>query len=475
MTSYRRKSWRAEMTVRVDVNGVLATLVGDEGLTVQDLEALAPRIAEVHESLESSRREPAFPRLAGDKKGIRELLDLAREVRGESDTLVVLGIGGSALGARALYSALCPPFHSWRPGSPDGARLIIADSVDPRTFGAVLDEVDPYRTTFNVISKSGETAETMSQFLVVRDRLLKVLGAVDYTQRVVITTDAMTGALRQIVNDEGFRSLPIPAGIGGHFSVLSAVALFPAAVAGLDIHALLAGAENMEERCRVASPFQNPAYLHAAVHYLAQTRRQKNVQVIMPYSDALLGLALWLSQLWAESLGKDRGLDGTPFASGQTVVTAVGAADQHSQLQLFVAGPNDKVVTFVRVEDHGFRLEVPSGYADLEGVGYLGGRTLGELLNLEQRATEALLAQRGRLSTTIHVPAVNAYTMGQLVRLLEVQVLAAAALHRVDPFDQPGIEEGKKLTYAMAGRKGLEETRAQVQASAQRKNPHFIV
>ncbi|MGH7860468.1 MAG: glucose-6-phosphate isomerase, partial [Candidatus Binatia bacterium] len=408
MTSYRRKSWRAEMTVRLDINGALHDLVGEEGLTVEDLEALAPRIGEVHESLEARRSEPGFHQLLHDKKGIEQILELAGDVRGEFDTLVVLGIGGSALGTRALYSALRPPFHSSRPGSAEnGARLIVADSVDPKTFGAILDEIDVHKTAFNVISKSGETAETMSQFLVVRERLLKVLGAVDYAQRVVITTDPHAGALRQIVNDEGFRSLPIPPGISGHFSVLSAVGLFPAAVAGVDVHALVAGAASMDERCRTPSLFQSPAYLHAAVHYLAHTRRKRNVHVVMPYCDALAGVATWFSQLWAECLGKERGLDGMPVVGGQTSLTAAGAADQHSQLQLFTEGPNDKIVTFFRVEDHGMRVEVPSGYADIDAVGYLGSRTLGELLNLEQRATEILLSRRGRQSTTLHVPAVN--------------------------------------------------------------------
>ena len=273
-------------------------------------------------------------------------------VRSESDTLVVLGIGGSMLGTRALYGALRPPFHGAHPGSEErGARLVIADNVDPSGFGAILDEVDPHRTTFNVISKSGETAETMSQFLIVRERLLKVLGAVDYSRRVVMTTDADAGALRQIVNDEGFRSLAIPSGVNGRYSVLSAVGLFPAAVAGIDVNELLAGAAAMDDRCSAPSLFENPAYLLGAVHYLAHVARQKIVHVLMPYSDALAGLADWSAQLLA-SLGKELDLDGRVVHNGLTPLCAVGASDQHSLLQLFVEGPNDKIITFVRVEDH---------------------------------------------------------------------------------------------------------------------------
>ena len=478
MADYRKKRWRTEMAVRVDVNGALDSLIGEGGLKANELASLEQHVAGAHATLDARRKETVmrFRDLPYEKREVQKILELAREVRGEADTLVVLGIGASALGTRTLYRALCPPFHGEHAGSAErGARLIIADNIDPRTFGAILDEVDPHRTVFNVISKSGETAETMSQFLIVRERLLKVLGAVDYNRRVVMTTDADAGALRQIVNDEGFRSLAIPAGIGGRYSVLTAVGLFPAAVAGIDINELLAGAASMDERCSSPSLSENPAYLHGAVHYLAHVARQKTVHVMMPYSEALACLADWFTQLTAEGLGKELDLDGRVVHNGVTPLAAVGASDQHSRLQLFIEGPNDKLVTFVRVEDHGVRLEIPKGYGDLESVGYLGGRTLGELLNLEQRATEISLVERGRMTTTLHVPVVNAFTLGQLFYMLEVQTVLMAALYRVDPFNHPGIEAGKRLTYGMAGRRGFEEKRAEVDAWMQKKNPKYII
>jgi glucose-6-phosphate isomerase len=478
MADYRRKRWRTEMMVRVDVNGALDSLLDAQALRGEDLESLQPTVAQAHDRLAARREagELRFRELPYDKRGIQRILQLAREIREEFDTLVVLGIGGSALGARALYQALCAPFHDHRPGSNErGARLFVADNVDPRTFAAILDEVDLRRTAFNVISKSGETAETMSQFLVVRERLLKTLGAVDYNRHVVMTTDADAGALRQIVNDEGFRSLAIPPGVPGRYGVLSAVGLFPAAVAGIDVSELVVGAASMDERCSSPSLFENPAYLHATVCYLAHVARQKSVQVMMPYSDALRGFAEWFVQLWAESLGKALDVDGRPATSGQTPVAAVGTSDQHSKLQLFLEGPDDKLITFVRVEDHGVRLEVPHGYGDLESVGYLGGRTLGDLLNLEQRATEVSLARVGRLTTTLRLPALNAFTLGQLFYLLEVQTAFAGTLYRVNPFDQPGIEGCKRLIYGLAGRRGFEEKRAEVEAWMQRKSPRYVI
>lgn len=478
MADYRRKRWRTEMAVRVDVNGALASFVGEAGLTERDLAELEPRVAEAHERLAGRQAAGAlrFRELPYDKRQARAVLELAREIREEFDTLVVLAVGGAALDARALYAALRPPFTSHRAGSPEqGARLLIADDVDPRTFAAILDEVDPHKTAFNVICESGEIAATLGQFLVVRERLLKVLGAVDYSRHVVITTNAQSGPLRQIVHDEGFRSLAVPAELGEGYEALSAVGLFPAAVAGVDVLELLAGAAAMDERCRAPSLFENPAYLHGAVQFLARTRRDKTVLVMMPDCDGLAGLAEWFARLWARSLAQAQDVERRPARSGQTAVTAAGAGDQRSQLQLCAEGPDDKIVTFVRVRDHGARLEIPQAYSDLEGVGYLGGRTLGELIDLEQRAAEVLLAQRGRLTTTLELPALNPFTLGQLFALLELQTVFAAELHRVDPFRRAAAEEAERLVSALAGRAGFEEKKADVERWTQRRDSRFRI
>jgi len=384
-------------------------------------------------------------------------------VRKDFHTLVVLGIGGSALGARAVLNAL----------GDGGTRVRVADNIDPSSFGRLLDTLDLQGCAFNVISKSGQTAETMAQFLIVRDRLLRALGAVDYKDHVIVTTDPAGGNLRQIVNDEGFRDLVVPEGVGGRFSVLSAVGLFPAAVAGVSIEQLVAGATAMDERVQDASLWENPAHLLGALLYLAETRKHKNVVVLMPYSDRLREFAAWFAQLWAESLGKRAGAEGDERGVGQTPVAALGATDQHSQLQLFLEGPDDKVIIFLRAEDHGREIEVPKGYADLDGVSYLGGTGLGALLNMEQRATELALQKRGRMVMTLALPEISAFTLGQLFYLFEAAVAFAGELHGINPFDQPGVEEGKQLTYGMAGRAGWGDRRAEVEAWLKDKLPKY--
>ena len=455
MPDLRRRAVRESLTVRLDVSGMLHDAIGAEGLTRGEIDALAARAAECARALRARRSAGELPVYDLPQRGemAREITALARQVREEVDALVVLGVGGSALGSRAILQALA-----------DGSKRVeVADNVDPWTFGRLLDELDLTRTAFNVVSKSGETAATMAQFLIVRDRLLRALGAIDYKPRVIVTTDAVQGSLRQIVNDEGFRDLVVPAGVGGRFSVLSAAGLFPAAVAGVRIEDVVAGAAWMDGRLRAESLAENPAYLLGAVLYLAETKRKKNVVVLMPYTDRLRAFARWFGQLWAESLAKSADLEGNPTHSGQTPQPAVGATDQHSQLQLYLDGPPDKVVMFIRVEDHGREIEIPNAYGDLEGVGYLSGKGLGALLNMEQRATELALQKHGRMALALSVPQLNAFTLGQLFYLFEAATVFAGALHRVNSADQPAAEEGRRLTFGLAGRKGWEDRAAEVQ------------
>lgn len=467
MPDYRRRAVRESMTVRLDVNGMMADAIGGEGLTRGEVEALAARAAEIARDLQARRAagELAFYTLPEQTEVLKEITTLANAVRQEVDTLVVLGIGGSALGTKTILNALG-----------DGkVRVIVADNIDPWSFGRLLDGLDLARTAFNVISKSGETAETMAQFLIVRDRLLRALGAIDYKQRLIITTDPVQGYLRQIVNDEGFRDLLVPAGVGGRFSVLSTVGLFPSAVAGIRVEELLAGASWTGTRTQSPVLWENPAHLFGALLYLAETRRRKNIVVLMPYSDRLQQLAAWFAQLWAESLGKAVDLEGNPVHTGQTPQAALGATDQHSQLQLYLEGPHDKVIVMLRVEDHGREIEVPAAYADLEGVGYLGGHGLGALLNMEQRATELALHKRQRMVMTFTLPQVNAFTLGQLFYLFEVATVFAGALHRINALDQPAVEEGKRLTYGLVGRRGWEDRKAEVERWLAGKRTQYVL
>ncbi|MDQ7052017.1 MAG: hypothetical protein Q9P14_03645 [candidate division KSB1 bacterium] len=240
--------------------------------------------------------------------------------------------------------------------------------------------------------------------------------------------------------------------MGGRFSVLTPVGLLPAAVAGIDIRAMLAGAADMDRRCQSADLRDNPAYQFAALHYLANQRHGKPQAVMMPYADCLYDLADWFRQLWAESLGKARDLNGREVQVGQTPIKALGAVDQHSQVQLYIEGPNDKLFTFLRVEQFRREVKIAPNFGAYRSYGYLGGKSLNQLLNVEQQATAEALAAHQRPNLTLVFPKVTPGVLGQFFFMLEVATAFSGGLYHIDPFDQPGVEHGKKLTYRMMGR-----------------------
>jgi glucose-6-phosphate isomerase len=324
-----------------------------------------------------------------------------------------------------------------------------------------------------VISKSGTTIETLAQFLVLLRWLQDALGK-GWVERVLVTTDPTQGFLRQLARRHKLRALTIPPAVGGRFSVLTPVGLLPAAVAGVDIEELLAGAERMDDRCRGRSWKENPGLALAAVHVLMDRVKGKGICVLMPYADSLRSFADWFCQLWAESLGKRHTRTGDARSPvGQTPVRAVGATDQHSQLQLYVEGPNDKLLTLMEVVDHGCEVPIPSlAMPELrqEGLGHVAGHEIGELLNLERGATELVLRSEQRPVMNLELPELSAHTLGQLFYLYEWATIAAGMLYHVDPFDQPGVEEGKRLTHAALGKAGLEDVRSRLEAHRSRED-----
>jgi glucose-6-phosphate isomerase len=372
--------------------------------------------------------------------------------------VVVLGIGGSALGPIALRTALVAPRWNELDDAARGGRprLHVLDNVDPGTVVALLDRLRPRSTVFVVTSKSGGTAETMAQYLIVRAWLDAALGA-DAGKQLVFVTDPVKGALRRLAGAEGIQALEIPPNVGGRFSVLTAVGLLPAALIGIDVRALLTGAGEMLARCATKELGHNPAGVFATLQWLADTRFRRPIHVLMPYSDPLRDLAAWFVQLWAESLGKHRTPGDAGF--GPTPIPALGATDQHSQVQLFMEGPGDKTVTFIAVESPTRDAEIPSLHGEIPELAYLGGHWLGELLDIERRATAGALARRGRPNMTIQVESVDARTVGELFMLFELATVYAGALYGVDPMDQPGVELGKQFTYAMLGRADAEQAR----------------
>ncbi len=446
----------------LDAANVYADAVGEEhGLSASELEGLAERTADAHRRIEGRRGDDVgFMELPYDRQLADRIKEKAQELRGRCRNFVVLGIGGSALGNIAVHSALNHPFHNLlpegHPGRRGAPRIFVLDNVDPALMAAFLeladDELD--RTVFNVITKSGSTAETMSQFLFARD-LLRRKGC-DPAAQIIATTDSRpeTSLLRRIADEDGYFTLPIPANVGGRFSVLSAVGLLSAAVGGIDIDEMLDGAAAMDERCRVGAIPRNPAALYAAILYLFY-HKDKPITVLMPYSSALRRLADWYCQLWAESLGKRDGLSGKDVFVGPTPIGAAGVTDQHSVMQLYQDGRFDKVITLIEVAEPrpAGDVAICAGESEAE-LSYLAGSTFGRLFAAELTATRCALRDKQRPNMTLRIPRVGARTLGELFMFFEYAVTYSGCLYDVNTFDQPGVELGKEYTYGLMGREG---------------------
>ncbi len=464
--------------ITLDYNNMLRPRLGGErGIDPARLQELGERFREIHADVERRREEGelGFYQLANAGELVDQIEAFANGVGQAFENVVVLGIGGSALGTIALRNALRDPY--WNELDDDGReffpRLFVLDNVDPATIAAFLRRVELRRTLFNVVSKSGGTAETMSQFLIVREALEAELNE-GYRRHLLFTTDPERGVLRQLADAEGISTLPIPPNVGGRFSVLSAVGLLPAALVGIPVRELLEGAREMDERCRTDELTRNPAGLFAALQFLADRELGAPIQVMMPYSDRLRDVADWFRQLWAESLGKQTSLTGEEVFVGPTPVKALGATDQHSQVQLYVEGPFDKTITFLVEQNPAEDVQIPSLYGDVGELGYLGGHTLGELLRTEKEATEEALRQRGRMNMTLELPTVDARAVGGLLHLLQIATVYAGALYGVDPLDQPGVELGKQLTYGIMGRGGFEAQKQEWESRAAKRDDWVI-
>ncbi len=385
----------------------------------------------------------------------RMVQELARRLAGSFEDFVLVGIGGSTWGTIAIQAALChTEWNSLSKKRGSAPRFHFLDNSDPDAMSDLLDRVDPRRALVNVVSKSGTTAETAANFMALRARFEGALGK-EWNRRFVLTTDAGEGLLQRIAAEHSIDVLEIPPATGGRFSLLAAVGLFPAAMLGLDVSRLLEGAEAITVDA-LERPLEQNRLLNAASMSWQWFRRGASTNVLMPYSRALRFVANWYVQLWGESLGKRLDREGNVCHTGTTPLGALGAADQHSLLQLFMEGPADKLITFVRVEEFKRPRPIPEIFGEHPEIAYLGGHDMAELIKAEQESTAEALRREGRGSRTLVLPRIDEYWLGQLFQFLMLETYVNGELSNIDTFDQPGVEAGKLLTYGAMGREGYE-------------------
>ena len=455
------------MKLKFDYNNMMQEAIGEKGISETAFEQQAEEIRKAFDTVMANRGKGwqewcDLP--TGQQEYLDELITYCGEIGKKADSFVVFGIGGSALGPLAVASALLHLHHNELPAKKRKApKLYVEDNVDPERMNALLDVIDLKTTYFNVITKSGETSETLSQFLILYDMLKKELGDKKAKEHIIVTTTIGKGTLYNIAVKEGFKIYGVGAGIGGRFSVLSPVGLVAFAALGLDVKALLQGAADMAEACFEPDVKKNPALNSAFLQYLSMQKGQ-NISVLMPYADSLKFMADFYCQIWAESLGKAVDNAGKTVHCGQTPAKSLGVTDQHSQVQLYTEGPFDKVVTFLAVED--FRsTRVITDDKDVDACDFLKGHTMNELIDAERKATEFALKKANRANFTVYLPQVNEETVGELLMYFMYETAFAGALLNIDTFNQPGVEEGKKATFAMLGRAGYEAKMEEINAA----------
>ena len=430
--------------VRVDLNGMMRTVVGERGITDEDLGALAARLDMRGAAVERTRRS-GLAAVPHAKTELRRTLRLAESVRGAFDHLVVLASDALRLGVHAALGAL-EPADADAKAATDALQVHVLEDLDPAHAADLRARLDLRRTLFNVMSGAGDALETIAPFLVVRERLLRELGAVAYKDHVVVTTRADGGPLRQIVNDEGFRDLTLPDDVSDAHALLTPAALFPSACRGADVAELLAGAAVMEERCREGDV--SPARRLAAA--LLTTHGGGDLRVHRPSVHTLAALGRWIEHVGAPETGAPAEPD-------------AASADAMPRAR--------RVTLLLRVERRPLELELPKAYQDLDGVGYLGGQGLGTLADRREEAAELAHWNGGMPTLTLRCPDVLPHALGQLVHL----VAAASTLVRGVTVASPIDEAAIRFAYGLANRPGYEAERAEAQRwTARREDRHVL-
>jgi glucose-6-phosphate isomerase len=418
----------------------LEKVAKEQGLSSQELESKGTLIKDYLEKIHA--RKQGFYEIIDDEKTVREINNFAKSVEGKYNDIVILGIGGSSLGTICLQQSLTHLFENeiidrYSP------RLHVLDNIDP-TFIKQIDDIIYYeKTLFIVVTKSGGTPETLSQYFYFQKQIEdRKLIAADH---FVFITDPEKGLLRKISETEDIPTFDIPQNVGGRFSVLTTVGLLPAKLIGINIEELLEGAKKIRDKFLSENFEKNLPFQLASMQFILR-KKHKYMNVIIPYSQRLIKFADWYRQLLAESIGKKHDNENNEVFTGITPINALGVTDQHSQSQLYNEGPNDKFFIFIEVEKLGPPLEIPNPYPSEETGEYLGNVTFNQLMKVEKQATEQSLTKNDRPNITIKINEVNEESLGELFMLFEASIAFLGEYYNINAFDQPGVELSKNLT-----------------------------
>ncbi len=363
---------------------------------------------------------------------IDEFINIAERIKDRFDYFVLIGIGGSSLGSEMLFQALKGFYHNLN----DKPKFFILDNIDTDKIEEILNSIKLKKTFFYVVSKSGKTIETITNFLMVLTKVRDINP--NWRKQFLIASDNTENFLGRFAKENGIDFILLDKNLGGRYSVLSAVGLIPSAVLSINIEALIDGAKKVRDIfINETDIFRNPSALIGSIYYLLDISKSKNILILMPYSDRLSSFVDWFRQLWAESLGKN--------LKGQTPVKSIGTLDQHSQLQLYLDGKKDKVITFLNVKHRSKDFKLPLNLP--KEISFLAGKSIDDVLKSEMYAIREIITQKSIPNLTINLDEISPYNMGKLIMLFETATAFAGHLYNVNPFNQPAVEEGKKVIY----------------------------
>ena len=400
---------------------------------------------------------------------VPRIRELAQYIKEKYDYVLLLGIGGSALGTKAVVHFLRGPFYNLEQSTKP--LLLVLDNLDPALISQALAVVDISRTAVIYTSKSGSTPETAAQFIFFYQQYQAAGGSLE---DIVIICDPGDNGINHIAQKLKCHLLHIPKDLPGRYSVLSSVGFLPAEITGIDSTKLMDGAQAMHNSI-INTPLKQNAVFQLGNALFELSKQGKSIHALFNYSSLLFEFGLWFVQLWAESLGKKTTLTGQIVHTGTTPLTSVGATDQHSILQLYKEGPADKVFGFITIKDHKVNIALPEAFPSEKEYMYFTGHTMAEQLKIEQLATEMTLVGAGRPCYRITLKDTSPECLGALFYLYEALVVYTAGLLQINPFDQPGVEEGKNITYSLMGRQDYADKRATYQKNVEEYNAKRII
>ncbi len=440
--------------MKFNYSNVLSELIGKNGLSVKEIKNSKMFLEEIKENIKKKIDTDYYalklPSLMWHETN--KIKETARIVQDNFENFVVVGMGGSSLGNELLHFAINGIYYN-ESSIYKTPHMYFMDNVDPVSVKTLLDSLDLNKTVFNVITKSGSTAETMQNLLCITDVLNK--HHLLFNKHLIFTTDPEKGFLKKLAEEFSIKTFTIPPLVGGRYSVLSNVGLLSAAVEGIDIDALLGGATNQLEEIKKKDVLENASILLPFIQYKLFKEKKVNINALFTYSDGLSYLGIWYRQLLAESCGKRFTRDKKEIFTGITPLAVKGTTDQHSILQLFIEGPFDKLIIFIAPEQYKDDFNIDGNLTDDEHINYLKHKNTSQLIRSEFFATQAALNKSKKPFISIEIPEINETTLGELIYFFEYEVVALGEMLNIDPINQPAVELGKQYTYGIMGREGF--------------------